>query len=261
MTVYARDVLTGQGFMFVRCHDTRYVGDGVWEDVTPDEPGKGSTWHYGRWDEATAEDATHILVDWTAYSDYGGSSAERSNHRSLREDYPDAFIDVFGGHGTRALLIPADYSVSDEDYGYGGTVLEALIALEDYPLYNEEDHANLEMEEADAAWSSWLGFDVRRALVTEHGCNDETVEWLDDNAPEWLEGTFHAINNEQPQPYYLEDATNIYFPHQDDTVAELARRIMAGCACAREVFAHEPNETGRVRCAGMPEGIYVGRDA
>jgi hypothetical protein len=123
---------------------------------------------YGDWEDATLETATHVILGLTVWSDYSGSTVERSNERALLADYPQTFIRLYGGHGTSGLMLPvdrpADWFSDDEDSGrerWQG-LLSDLAALADYPLYNEDDHSALETELAEEAWSAYLRSDLAR---------------------------------------------------------------------------------------------------
>jgi hypothetical protein len=65
-------------------------------------------------------------------------------------------VDLYGGHGTSELLIPIGCR---NEY-----LAEQLLALTEYPLYDEEDHSALEMEAADEAWDQYLEFETHRDL-------------------------------------------------------------------------------------------------
>lgn len=188
------------------------------------EPGV-DTWTYGDWMDAqpfvTRETATHILVPYTSYSDYSGSTVEASNHRSLLRDYADTFVDVHGGYDTRALLLPVDWTPPGD--GSDG-LLDALESLSDYPLYDEEDHSALEDELAQDAWEQYLSYDVNSALDD----SDVPDEILDATDGDTLRELFYEITYEQPHGPECEDAVSAYFPFFDDTVAEIARQLNAG---------------------------------
>ena len=144
-----RYMLTDQGY--------RDVSTGIFH------PEPGSTWTYGDWDEPVSPDeATHVMVPYTGYSDYSGSGVDKSNNRSLLRDYPETFTEAVGGYDTEELMLSADYYAPRDSESHDSRaerteyLIRALEHLSDYPLYDEEDYSALEMEEADNAWEQFL---------------------------------------------------------------------------------------------------------
>ncbi|MEV6527149.1 hypothetical protein AB0M43_34985 [Longispora sp. NPDC051575] len=84
---------------------------------------------------------------------YGQSSlTERSNYRSLRRDHKDTFTDL---SYTNVNGLGAWVSDLSPD------LVDTLIGLkEQYPLYDESDHSDLEHDEIHASWSSWVSSDL-----------------------------------------------------------------------------------------------------
>jgi hypothetical protein len=155
------------------------------------------------------ETATHYEIPVTAWGDYFGDGVSRSNYRSLLRDFPDTFVEVKGDYFSQYLAIPVD-SLTDE-------LLDIATGLvEQYPLYDEEDHSELETEELDEQLGDWIISDIRSDLRREHGkedafLSDDTIREL---FYEWLSDA-----NEYP---YLEDAVTIYVPDLDSFVKQLA---------------------------------------
>ena len=230
-----------------------------------DAPEPGGTWSYGDWDQCAPEDATHVLLNYTGYSDYSGSSADRSNHRALMRDYPETFTNAYGGHGTEELMLSVDWTPPGD--GRDG-LLDAIAALADYPLYDEEDHSYLEMEAADDAWDQFLSWDVPRdlaeksespeamedalealeALSARHSAEyPATVCQCGHVSRNWdamithlerfrsLRDMYYESLRDQNESPYLEDAANIYFPCHADSIEQIAERIW------------------RERCADLPQ--------
>jgi hypothetical protein len=191
-------------------------------------PGHPVTHPYGDWQDATLETATHVVLGYTVWSDYSGSTVERSNERSLLEDYPQTFIRLYGGHGTSGLMLPvdrpADWFADDEDGGrerWQG-LLEDLAKLADYPLYDEEDLSGLETEIADEAWDAYLRSDVLSDLA-KTGVPDEA---LADEAK--VRTRFYALTYEADYGPEAESAVSVVFPFYAATLAEIAAEIRAG---------------------------------
>jgi len=110
-------------------------------------------------------------------SDYSGSDYDRSNYRSLLRDYPDTFIDVWGGHDIYGLALPLTFGQCNgtcaEDVwqrdecdcvSRADSVTDILIGLTDYPVYDESDHSELIDERATDAWDQYLCADLQSTL-------------------------------------------------------------------------------------------------
>ncbi len=199
----------------------------IWGNV-PDDPTEGdATWSYGSWVDDTTE-TTHALINYTLWSDYSGSTVERSNERSLREDYPGTFVKLYGGYGTSGLMLPVDrptaWFADDDDGGLERwqSLLEDLAHLEDYPLYSDDDHSALETEIADEAWDAYARADLLRDLASA-GVPDDA---LADDAT--LRARFYALTYSQNYGPECETADSCYFPFWDTTVATLAAELTGG---------------------------------
>lgn len=215
-----------------------YYGD------TPELPEPGDRWSYGDWEDATPQTATHVLLRHTAWSDYSGSTVERSNHRSLLQDYPETFTDIYGGHGTSQLMLAVGWTAPGD--GRDG-LLDEIAALADYPLYDEEDHSALEMELADEAWDSYLYSDVPYALIETSECPDAMEDMIDAirdndkarneafgphgqsygwaNEHDTLRDMFYNTLRDQDYGPECEDAVNAYFPLMKDSVTTMAEQL------------------------------------
>lgn len=253
-----------------RPHETfRWITDesGRFRDVSTGvfHPEAGSTWPYGDWDhDVSPSDATHVLLDYTGYSDYSGGGVDRSNNRSLLRDYPEAFTQANGGHGTQELMLSVDYYAPKDPESHDsranrtGYLLDAIEHLADYPLYDDEDHSALEMEEADEAWDAFLKWDVPRELrdaSPSAETMDDAIEALDELAEKhgakypqttckcghvsrnWddmithldrfqsLRDLFYESLRDQNESPYLESATSIVFPCMAESVTWINDRI------------------------------------
>ena len=108
-----------------------------------------------------------IEIPYCTGSDYSGGTAELSNYRCIKEDFNKYVLPMYGGYGTFGLLISID------DYNNVPELQELFESLDKYPLYNEDDHSQLEQEIIDTAWDSWVWFDLSRLL-------DDTIEYDQD---------------------------------------------------------------------------------
>lgn len=189
-------------------------------------PEPGGSWSYGDWDECSADEATHVLINATGYSDYSSAGpVEVSNYRSLLRDYPDTFTEVYGGYGTRELMLAMDWTPPGDGRDL---LLDDISALADYPLYDEEDMSALEMEQADAAWDDYLYRDVPRELI-DRSESPEAMEDAIDALPADGEGSlremFYDTLYDQPSSPYMESTTSVVFPYMDDSLEVMADRI------------------------------------
>lgn len=83
-------------------------------------------------------------------------SVARSNFRSLVRDYPDTFT-------------PRSYSNVDALGAFVADLDEDMISLlvglvEQYPVYDDSDHSELEQEDIGESWAEWLSSEVYREM-------------------------------------------------------------------------------------------------
>lgn len=110
--------------------------------------------------------AEWFQVEYATGSDYNGGSVHESNYQVLSElleehhpedSEPVVWARTSGGHGTYGVVVRYG-DLEDE-------VREAIDALEDYPLMDEEHHSHLEMEQQDEAWDDWARKDFIKAVA------------------------------------------------------------------------------------------------
>lgn len=138
------------------------------------EPGNTITW--GSWfdNSAGGERVALTLIPYSSGSDYSGSTVEQSNYRVLAADSEVTAQSVliqgdYGTFGIAYLGEPSDH------------IREICGALESYPLLDESDHSELEMEIEQEQWADWGRKDFKRALVIEFGEGlDEILDGLDE---------------------------------------------------------------------------------
>ncbi len=141
-------------------------------------------------------------VEYATGSDYSGGGVNESNYRVLAEmlgehhpedAQPVVWARTSGGHGTYGIVVR--YGDLEEE------VREAIDALEDYPLMDEEDHSNLEMEQQNEAWEDWGRKELRHEVEKASGLErDALEESLTDD--EWWKISRLA---EEKGPIYWED--------------------------------------------------------
>jgi hypothetical protein len=161
------------------------------------------------------ETVTHYEVPMTVWGDYCGSSVERSNYRALLSDYPDTFVEVLGGYHSQYLAIPVDGLTED--------LREIFTDLvEQYPLYDESDHSELEMTEASEQYEQWAKADILSSLARDHDIDTDTID------EDWLSTEFWSFMSTQGEYPYLEDAVTIVYPNMDEFVTSIARTLKEG---------------------------------
>lgn len=124
---------------------------------------------------ARREFQTEVLVPaLLSYSDYSGSTVERSNERVWAKEFADseneAWTTVGGGHGTTAVVIRVE-AMTDE-------MREFLDALEDYPVADESDMSELELELQQEAWDNWAAREFKNLALK--AATAEAVEMFPD---------------------------------------------------------------------------------
>jgi hypothetical protein len=201
-----------------------------------DSPQGGDSWSYGDWEETSPEEATHLIVPYTGWSDYSGSTVERSNNRALRNYYPDTFTLLYGGHGTEELALPLNWRPPAD--GREG-LLDALAGL---PLYDEQDESMLVQELADEAWDTYLDYDVPRRLAELSPSSEATEDMLEAIAETdayantcygpreqheraTLRNMFYEAMSAVDSYPESESATDVIFRDMDGIIEELSRAL------------------------------------
>jgi len=143
----------------------------------------------------------YFYVPVASGSDYSGSTVERSNYLWFKETFGDEewVCDVYGGHSTYAVAVGLTGLLTCADDTFDA-VCEALEGLDNYPLFDEEAHSALEMEESDSAWDSWVADDFKRAVEKKFdGCAD--FDW--DAGPDLR--TFFEEKREEANEYWFNE--------------------------------------------------------
>lgn len=215
-------------------HYTYGAGDTVhWSDV---RAAGDSDWCEGR---------AILTFDYTAWGDYVGSMVERSNCRAMLEDFPETFVEVRGDYGSKCLAVFADAAIPE-------LVADVIRALAEYPLYSDEDHSNLEMEETEEAWEQYAESDLTRELerfefptadlpayaVELLDTPDAWQDIVDSLDSAWLRERFYSHTVDADQYPYGESAVNIVFPCWDDTVKAIALEMIALCTPCTAITVH-----------------------
>jgi hypothetical protein len=102
------------------------------------------------------------------FSDYDGKSTavERSNLRMFLKKFKKCrrIKHVSGCCGYEAIAI--DITCINQE------IINTLVALDDYPIINDEDHSRMENEMEEEAWESWLKRDFISAIEKKFDAYD-----------------------------------------------------------------------------------------
>lgn len=191
--------------------------NGVWE---PEILETEHSYSYGDFQEYSGEvtealkKSLFIIPDLFTGSDYAGGSVQKSNHRSFLHLFKkvEGVYDLYGGFSTYAIAIRADVAESNLE------IKDTLDALEDYPLIDEEDHSELEIDWQGEAMPYILD-DLIRILDLEEYIPEidtiledrETLEYIvwdgiNELNLDWLsEYTGVYLNNSEKLIPYVED--------------------------------------------------------
>lgn len=121
-----------------------------------------------------------VELEHACGSDYSGSTLERANYLTIREQFADspdvAFL--YGGYGSFGVLVRED-PTTDE-------VRDLVAGLADYPCVDEEALSEHESELSDEGWDSWARADFLKALLLhlaghlEYDAVEAAIEQLDE---------------------------------------------------------------------------------
>lgn len=133
--------------------------------------GMEGTWH-GQTEVARSGDPlrhTYVRVPCLYQGDYAGVGlVGESNVRSWEREFPGTYIVQYSGYGYRAILVRLSAYLIRED------VRRAVDGLCEYPLLDEDDHSDLEMERG-GEWLETDGLrDLWRSLVRLGMVSDDT---------------------------------------------------------------------------------------
>lgn len=140
------------------------------------------------------------IIRCTEFSDYSGSSVERSNYRVILGDssrgYRADIVQIIGSHGYMALAYDATLGPVPGD----DELHELLDGVDNYPLLDDDDHSVLESELETEAWEDHGRQDFRKALIPVLDALDDDGgaeagyehELPDDDAPYALGIVFDA---------------------------------------------------------------------
>lgn len=140
-----------------------YRANSEWEE-TPMRGFPETNIRYGRWTE-DSDEGTWFLCDALSYSDYSGTKPTfESNVRVFSENYACGegkwWVRAIGGHDTTAILIRTLAYRNCEE------IRELIDGLSDYPVIDDSDMSELEMDREQEGWEDYGCDDFKRALVS-----------------------------------------------------------------------------------------------
>jgi hypothetical protein len=137
---------------------------------------------------------------------YSAPSIYQSNNRVFTAEYSKELEYGADGDGP-GLSLDIRYVTAE--------MIETLHGLEQYPLIDEDDHSNLEMELQEEEWESWAAREWR----------DKVVAALDAYAPE------------NAEPYWAEE-------HMDKIEDDKLRELFHACADVSNTYWYEESGSG-----------------
>ena len=145
----------------------------VWEPIVPQV---GDRLSYGDFESVKPDlknEHDYIMPEEMSGSDYSGGIVQVSNHRVFIKEFgkTEGVYDVYGGMGTYAVAIRIDVAEANEE------IKSVLAGLTDYPLIDEEDWSNLEMD-----WQKKTIPDILRGIR-----HDFDIEEFVENADQYIE--------------------------------------------------------------------------
>ncbi len=201
----------------------QHTGDGVhwqegwfrlgWSDIVSVSADERGFWAY-------PGPPTHVQVPCTTWGDYVGSAVERSNHRSILTEYgtgDDMLIvkDVRGDYSSHSLVMALDDRIP-------ASLAEQLTKLADeYPLWDEDDHSQLEMELESEMWDAYVYADLRREMP------DNLTDAFDETPESTLADWFWEWNSSFGETY-CEDAVSASWGNFDKACEVIASRLRGG---------------------------------
>ena len=139
----------------------------------------------------------YFEIPFTTWGDYAAGTVERANYIWFLENYKDnpLVYDINGGYNSHSLICHIDI-LKDE------SIKELIEGLDNYPLFDEETHSQLELELESESWDSWVKYDLKRAL------EKAGIEFPDDDSE--LESLFYHCIQYNNIDFECEDAVSAY---------------------------------------------------
>lgn len=155
----------------IQCGPEDERADSNYDDGDLDSIGR-----YGNW-ERNNENGRFFIPSALSGSDYSpGGTMSESNLRTFRKTFPRGegrwWKEVAGGHGTYAVVIDLKKVPTKRHK----EVEEFFGALSDYPVADEQEMSEVEMEKQTEAWEGWASRDFKDALEKEFDLEFDEVD-------------------------------------------------------------------------------------
>jgi len=154
--------------------------------------------------------ALYLLPSLMMGSDYSGCAVEKSNQRVFLEEFKkedaegsdaNGVLSLYGGHNTYGVAIRLDVLKENEE------MQECLNALGDYPVIDDEDLSNLEMELQDESWEGYVKSDFENEIEDGLGIDDVEEIGLND---EKIYNLFNYLCEAANEYWIIEEGCNAY---------------------------------------------------
>ena len=168
------------------------------------------------WDDLTAR--PYLIPSIMLWGDYIGGDVERSNARSFWRDFQEVLgvHKVHGHPGVEGIAITPEAWESDE------RIPELFKALADYPLLDEEDHSELELELQGEDWESYRCYETRSWIEANLDEDDEEdaelLEYVAQLSDDDLFRLHHDAMEQENVYYEIETGCNVYVPDWEERV-------------------------------------------
>jgi hypothetical protein len=118
----------------------------------------------------------YFRLPYSTWGDYAGDTVNRANYEWFIENYGNnpLVYKLYGGYNSSGIVCHVDI-LKDE------TIKEHIEGLDNYPLFHEETHSQLETKLEYESWDSWVKYDLKNALdeaEIEYPDNDKELESL-----------------------------------------------------------------------------------
>ena len=123
------------------------------------------------WGSLHKEDGSIVIVPYTSWGDYYGSTAERSNQAYLEKEWDWAYV-VRGDYGSRAIAVDLSSITTEQQ----DELDDVIRSLNDYPVLDDDLLSEVEMELEQEDWDSWIEKDIRRELDRIDFDNDDLTQ-------------------------------------------------------------------------------------
>lgn len=115
--------------------------------------------------------------DWCGYSSYDNTGlVGKANFKHFKDRYSEPEI-LTASYGWDGESIIVDLRFASED------LIESIVALEDYPLADDQLHSELEMEEQATAWEDTYSrkwFKILASELDRYAADDAEMYWAEE---------------------------------------------------------------------------------